>query len=182
MHIIIYLCTTKRLFSNVSAYLQLVWFSSRVAVLIHDIHHYMHCIISLFRFLYNHVMSPAEGLHFSALQEYMNSCYYNISCITLCAGSGYRVQSHFIWYLSYCWHNMLFSYSSLLELAQLIDSCTTVRSTCWHLWVWPIQLLLARQSQSPLHKLVLWVKNRVNYDIQYSVELTETAPPGILAI
>ena len=27
----------------------------------------MHCIIQLFWFLYNHVMSPAEGLHFSAL-------------------------------------------------------------------------------------------------------------------
>ncbi len=38
-----------------------------VKTYVHDIHHYMHCIISLFWFLNNHVTSPAEGLHFSAL-------------------------------------------------------------------------------------------------------------------
>ncbi len=39
----------------------------------------MHCIISLFWFLYNHVTSPAKGLHFSALVLYVAAVPQNIS-------------------------------------------------------------------------------------------------------
>ena len=63
MHV---LCTTKALFLNVSACMPPASLVCFIAPELLDIHYYMHCIIPLFWFLYNHML-PAEGLHFNAL-------------------------------------------------------------------------------------------------------------------
>ena len=64
MHV---LCTTKTLFLNVSACMPPASLVCFIAPELLDIHYYMHCIIPLFWFLYNHVTSRGFALQCSSL-------------------------------------------------------------------------------------------------------------------